>query len=208
MRKVIFNPQLQVIGAEAFDTCSNLEEIDLPSTIKYIGRQAFHKCSKLQALYLSVEECVIGQRAFINCFNLQEAKLEGVISIGASAFESCGAMHRVEIGEGLEKIGDEAFLLCAQLQEITLPRSIQHIGKDAFSYCDSLQKIIINADSDDEIARVKDLLPKELQSRVVKSANNNVSNNKSSFFPDGAQHNLDSESLDEDKRRGINTTNS
>lgn len=41
---------IEIIGASAFDTCSRLEVVNLPSTITSFGNQAFYACNRMKAL--------------------------------------------------------------------------------------------------------------------------------------------------------------
>ncbi len=61
-----------------------------------------------------------------------------VTSIGASAFEGCSNLNKVELPEGLVSIEDKAFAFCESLIDVYIPSSVSSIGNDVFKDCDSL----------------------------------------------------------------------
>ena len=61
-----------------------------------------------------------------------------VISIGASAFEGCSNLSKVELPEGLVNIEDKAFAFCENLTNMYIPSSVSIIGNDVFKDCDRL----------------------------------------------------------------------
>lgn len=64
-----------------------------------------------------------------------------VRSIGASAFEGCPHLVKVELGKGVVRIGDRAFAQCTQLPAIGLPSQVAELGLAAFVGCKRLAKI-------------------------------------------------------------------
>lgn len=64
----------------------------------------------------------------------------GVTSIGNCAFESCGKLTSVEIGNSVTKIGDRAFF-GAHLLSVTIPENVTSIGKYAFYMCSSMASV-------------------------------------------------------------------
>ena len=79
------------IGDFAFDGCSNLNSIHLPSTITSIGYKAFRYCDNLKEI------------------NLEDTKLE---EIGENAFFSCESLESISLPATLETIGEDAFIFC------------------------------------------------------------------------------------------------
>jgi hypothetical protein len=70
---------------------------------------------------------------------------DGVVSIGSSAFQSCGNLTSVPFPAGLTNIGDHAFYTDASLTNITIPDGVIAIGTYAFSQCYGLTSILIPA---------------------------------------------------------------
>ena len=66
-----------------------------------------------------------------------------VTSIGKSAFEGCGGLTSVTIGNGVTSIGVYAFNRCTSLFFVTIPNSVTSIGSYAFWSCNGLTSITI-----------------------------------------------------------------
>jgi hypothetical protein len=52
---------------------------------------------------------------------------EGVVAIGAGAFQNCRALTDISLPEGLTTIGAGTFFYCSSLTEITIPDSVEQI---------------------------------------------------------------------------------
>lgn len=105
------------IGEKAFEGVGNVENIILPSTIKYIGDSAFKGASLIKTL-----------------------SLKGVVYIGNNAFEGCGDLTTLDCSN-LVRIGTDAFRNCVSLRSVTLPSKILEIGTGAFSECVNLDSV-------------------------------------------------------------------
>jgi|GEM_PF-1445331 len=69
--------------------------------------------------------------------------LNGVTSIGDSAFYGCRSLISVEIPGSVTSVGNSAFSDCNSLRNITIPSSVNAIGYTAFYGCRSLISITI-----------------------------------------------------------------
>ncbi len=68
---VTFPESLEIIGAQAFDSCENLADIKLPENLKEIKLHAFANCSSLKSVYIPESVETISVRAFYECKNLK-----------------------------------------------------------------------------------------------------------------------------------------
>ena len=86
----------------------------------------------------------IGAGAFQGCSSLASITIpDSVISIGASAFEECSSLTSVTIPDSVTSIGEYAFHGCSSLASITIPDSVISIGASAFEGCFSLTSVTI-----------------------------------------------------------------
>ena len=61
----------QIIGIQAFLSCSSLGEVIIYDSVQVISSHAFYSCSRLNNIYLPVSIIAIGDHAFSWCRNLQ-----------------------------------------------------------------------------------------------------------------------------------------
>lgn len=90
------------IGAKAFCASSELETFDLPKdSLTFIGREAFRDCSRLgtsKVLFLG--------------------NGSAYLSVSDGAFENCGSLQYLYLGENLDSLGDGCFGNCPDLKAI------------------------------------------------------------------------------------------
>ncbi|MBR1481985.1 MAG: leucine-rich repeat protein [Ruminococcus sp.] len=129
------------IGDYAFQTCTSLQSVSLPESMKQIGSDAFYACDKLQKIELNEGLEIIGDRAFMADRALTEAKLPSTLkSIGDSAFFETGISEAV-IPEGIEEIKTAAFFRCLNLERVSLPDTLTRFGGGScFAYCPKLER--------------------------------------------------------------------
>ena len=126
---------MKEIGAHAFDGCSKLKEVSIPSTVKSIGSCAFYRCKGLETLTINDGVETIGENAFSWCCRLQSVKLPSSVRIlDDNAFDYCYRLASIDLGTGLKRIGNECFMKCIRLRQIDLPDGLKEIGERAFFY--------------------------------------------------------------------------
>ena len=143
------------IGESAFEDCSSLTSINIPSSVTSIEWSAFNGCSALTALTVdannpkySAEGCML--------FNKEETTLiravgnqktydipSSVTWIGGSAFSGCSSLTSINIPSSMTSIEAWAFSGCSSLTSINIPNSVTSIGENAFYGCSSLTSINI-----------------------------------------------------------------
>lgn len=87
---------VQEIGDGAFNNCSILTSVTLPSTIRRIGHGAFHRCSGLKQITIP----------------------DSVTMIDDFAFSYCVGLISVTIGKSLTDIRPQAFQYCINLTSV------------------------------------------------------------------------------------------
>ena len=148
----------QTIGDLAFEGCSGLTSLKLPSNILYIERRAFAGCSGLTSIITSSGLLENSEVSFYGCSGLTKLNLpSGVTDIDQGTFSGCSGLTNLTLPSGLTKIGVSAFSGCSGLTSITLPSDIAWIGNLTFSGCSGLTSITLPSG----IARIGNLTFKD-----------------------------------------------
>lgn len=164
------NEGVRDIGASAFENCTSLATITLPTTITHIGEKAIYNTA-----YYNTEsnwkkpittgssggidfgnsipqipwEDIIAQKLTYLYLgtNLIEISFSGTYSlksgtrvIADGAFAGCEA-QQVELSSSLVTIGNNAFKDCKKLKQVIFEDALEVIGDSAFEGCTSLEKI-------------------------------------------------------------------
>ena len=128
----------------AFQNCSGLTSVTIPSSVIAIGEAAFGGCSGLTSVNIPSSVTYIGNYAFSGCSGLTSVTIpEGVTSIGTAVFSECTGLTGVTIPEGVTSIGYRAFYGCYGLTSVTIPSSVTRIGGYAFDNCSGLTSVNI-----------------------------------------------------------------
>ena len=97
---------------------------------------AFEGCSGIVILTIPSNVTKIGEDAFAYCAGLEDVKIpSSVTEIGKGAFEGCTGLTSVEIPSSVTEIGEDAFKGCTGLTSMEIPLSVTVIGKGAFRGC-------------------------------------------------------------------------
>ena len=129
------------IGRCAFDSCSNLSDVTLPTSLRIIGPWAFNDCTALRSIQLPEGLTTIKEDAF---------KAAGLVSITFPstlrelrncAFMNCEKLQSLRLPEGLTTIGVWAFYCNPNISSIYIPASVTTIGEEAFIYYNNLATV-------------------------------------------------------------------
>ena len=132
------------IGDSAFESCSGLTSITLPSGVTEIGKFAFLHCSGLTSITIPSGLTEISSSAFSGCSGLTSITLpSGLTEISSSAFKSCSGLTSLTLPSGLTEISSSAFSGCSGLTSITLPSGVTMIYSSAFESCSGLTSIAL-----------------------------------------------------------------
>ena len=129
------------IGRCAFDSCGNLSDVTLPTSLRIIGPWAFNDCTALRSIQLPEGLTTIKEDAF---------KAAGLVSITFPstlrelrncAFMNCEKLQSLRLPEGLTTIGVWAFYCNPNISSIYIPASVTTIGEEAFIYYNNLATV-------------------------------------------------------------------
>ena len=143
------------ISANAFDGCTSLSSIGIPSSVKAIGNNAFSGCNALTSVYYSGDVagwCGIqfnnkysNPLAYASLLYINNELLRNLVipntvtSIGDYAFYNYRTLLSLQLPNMLESIGDDAFYQCSGINsELTFPNTLTYLGNDAFWGCSGL----------------------------------------------------------------------
>ena len=150
------------IDYHAFNDCTGLTSVTIPSSVTSIGSYAFKGCTGLTSISIPSSVTSIGEFAFDGCtgltgpvfnssifaylpqnFSGEYSIPEGIEHIANSAFYSCTGLTSVTIPSSVTSIGNYAFDGCTGLTSVTIPSSVTSIGYDAFMDCTGLTSVTI-----------------------------------------------------------------
>ncbi len=138
------------IEDSAFDGCSSLASVKIPSSVTSIWNSAFRGCSSLASVKIPSSVTSIGSSAFDGCTSLVSVEIPtSVTIIGEAAFSRCSSLASVTFAEGsrLGMIGDFTFNGCRSLVSVEIPSSVTRIGSYAFDGCLKLSTVKVEAET-------------------------------------------------------------
>lgn len=129
--------------SSAFQGCTALKSINIPSEIAIIGNHTFSDCISLSQLTLPEPLTSIGEHAFQNTGLTDITLQRNVTVIGKYAFAGCKNMVSINFPANVTEIKEYTFNECEKLKDIILPNGLIYIKDYAFNGCSSLGKVTI-----------------------------------------------------------------
>ena len=136
--EVIVPDYVTSIGYGAFNGCTNIETVTIPTlAIRYIPKD------KLKTVVITSGGS-IGSSAFQNCTGLTSITIpDSVTSIGSDAFSGCSGLTSITIPDSVTYIGSSAFQNCTGLTSVTIGSSVTYIDASAFRGCTNIETATI-----------------------------------------------------------------
>ncbi len=142
LKSVILPSSLKTICGQAFKSATALTEITLPEAVTEIADSLFNGCTLLAKVNVSSGIKRIGKTAFYNCKALTDFEIPAsVTEIGDAAFYYAG-LTSVKIPEGIVKLNNQTFRY-SSLESVTLPSTLTSIGESCFSNNSKLKEVTI-----------------------------------------------------------------
>lgn len=144
LETVVFADGLLRLENYAFENCSALTFVRLPSTLQRlgVGYGAFKNCTSLASITVPAGVTAIENSEFVGCASLKEIIFEGsVTKIGNASFDGCAALDTIDLSQ-VNSVGNNAFRGCAALEYVNLPQAAT-IGANSFESCSALKEASI-----------------------------------------------------------------
>lgn len=154
---------VESICYNAFNGCTGITSVTLPSTLKSIGGNAF-AYTTIETVNIPESVTEIEEYAFQHCGNLASVTIpEGVTTIGFSAFErtgvteltlpstirsmsqsfyGCEKLAKLTLTDGITDLGGSFYSLPA-LKEVYVPGSVKKLQYSDFIRCENLETVTI-----------------------------------------------------------------
>ena len=161
-----FSEGLETIEPMAFNNCTMIANLTLPSTLKTM--QYSFQGSTLENLTMGGEDVTFSSSGSSGIKNISAKSMtirggtidngafyydavienlslrENVKWNGTGQFSGCSKLTNISISNGITSIPGNCFNGCAMIDNIVLPDSIVELGASCFSGCSSLKKITLS----------------------------------------------------------------
>jgi hypothetical protein len=135
IRSVKFDPgcSLRSIEERAFQNCSSLSSICIPSSVQVLSAHCFYECRSLSTVIFEAGSRLrrVCSAAFARCSALSSICIPSSVEIlDGESFAGCDSLLTVqfESGSRLMRIETWAFGNCPKLASICVPASVQYFG--------------------------------------------------------------------------------
>ncbi len=140
IKKLVILESVKSLGNKMCYGAKNLEEVVLPNNITVIPDYAFENCSSLTNINIPTSLVQIRANAFSQTALKEFIAPESLKEIWLYAFKDAKELRNVEL-KNVTEIGDMVFENCEKLESIVIPETLEEIGASVFGGCSSLQDI-------------------------------------------------------------------
>ena len=139
LKYVKFGAGIRYIGANAFNSCPNLESVE-GLDVTDVGVNAFASCTWLVDVNFPNLDWIQG---FKSCTHLQAASFPVATRFQSDAFNGCTELTEVS-AQNVQRIGSQAFYNCKKLVSASYPKAAT-IEMSAFYSCELVTEITLDA---------------------------------------------------------------
>lgn len=126
-----------------FESCTALEEVNLPLTMSELQTYSFYNCTSLRTINIG-HLTVLRDNVFNGCMAINyDINLPNLVELG-SAFSNSGITKVSNLGM-IQSIVNYGFQYCRSLVSVELPSSITSIGVRAFFENSALETVTVNS---------------------------------------------------------------
>lgn len=156
LETVTLHPNLLIINQNAFEGCSSIRSLNIPSLVYYIGIYAFHKCSSLVKIEF-MEGSDLHLAGFDKCHALKELTLRSNTTLDWATFEDCQSLTTIRFNQESDKYSivdgvlfnndmTELIYYPSGLESLNyqIPISVKRIGNKAFFRHQYLKNVVCN----------------------------------------------------------------
>ena len=150
LQSVTIPSSVEKIGAFAFDECINLEKVTLEKGIKEIDTHVFYRCNKMKfneyenGYYIGNDENPYMALVCMVNTEMEQVNIHSdTVIICGSAFDGCEEIREIKIPEGVLSIGSYAISYCPLLEKVYIPASVEYIDILPINMCHKLSEIIV-----------------------------------------------------------------
>jgi len=141
LTRVVIPTGVVHISESAFERCTALESVTLPSSIEGILSWTFYKCSSLTHVEIPEGVSYIDWGAFSDCKALTDVTIPSTVTlITADAFYNCDALARVTFakteGWSITDFWEEMSEIELSAQELADPVTAAEYLRDTYGSCD------------------------------------------------------------------------
>lgn len=134
------------IGNYAFNYCSEIKSITLPSSLSEINQYAFARCTNLKCVIVPSSVTEISNHMFDSA-NMSVISIPyGITTIGEYAFSQCRSLKHISVSTNLSSIGRNAFASCFALRRFIMSSSVTTIAQAVFNACIAIEELELSDD--------------------------------------------------------------
>ena len=130
-------------GESAFDGCTQLAKVTMPTGSYEVSKFMFYKCTALEKIDVS-GAASFGDWAFFGCTSLNDVTMPtGSYAVPEYMFQGCTALKEINMS-GATSFGYRAFEGCTSLNDVTMPTGSYAVSEKVFYNCTELKDINVS----------------------------------------------------------------